>query len=266
MQLPEVLWQSGENYRPAEEAGRWCWSRKVGTLAEWQAADVGCGNLGAVVVDFDGTVIQPDGSQVLLSGFAPELWESIRRRHRAGKIGMRQFLIEGAEGLPCDRERLTRYVLDNTSLARGFREFLEYCRSVGLEVVLCTDGFGFYVEDVLKWYGLPRLEVFRNQTTFDQSVRLEFPHAHPTCRLCGTCKRQVVEGLRRRAGPVAFVGDGRNDVYGAAASDVVFGKGALSEVARGLGIKVIEWTDFLDVVQHLQRGVQLRRWGNACPV
>lgn len=63
------------------------------------------------------------------------------------------------------------------------------------------------------------------------------------------CKRFVIENLRKRVGSIAFVGDGLNDVYAASVADVAFAKGMLVKEADMLGIDVIEWGDFLDVIK-----------------
>ena len=54
------------------------------------------------------------------------------------------------------------------------------------------------------------------------ALLLRHPNGHPECLGCGTCKMLAAQRLRERHGPVAFVGEGQSDRYGALYSDIVF--------------------------------------------
>jgi 2-hydroxy-3-keto-5-methylthiopentenyl-1-phosphate phosphatase len=53
--------------------------------------------------------------------------------------------------------------------------------------------------------------------------------------------------LRERHGPVAFVGDGTSDRYGALYSDLVFAKPRLATICLGDGVPFLPWQTFSDV-------------------
>jgi 2-hydroxy-3-keto-5-methylthiopentenyl-1-phosphate phosphatase len=58
----------------------------------------------------------------------------------------------------------------------------------------------------------------------------------------------VVLGLRERTGgPVAFVGEGHSDRYGALYADVVFAAKHLVEVCEADAVPYLPWSDFDDV-------------------
>jgi 2-hydroxy-3-keto-5-methylthiopentenyl-1-phosphate phosphatase len=57
----------------------------------------------------------------------------------------------------------------------------------------------------------------------------------------------------REYGPVAYVGEGSSDRYGAIYSDVVFAKDALVDIARRDGVPFLEWQTFDDVRRQLER-------------
>src|SRR2546430_505055 len=73
-----------------------------------------------------------------------------------------------------------------------------------------------------------------------------FGNAHPECVGCGTCKMQIVQRSRAN-GPVAFVGEGHTDRYGALFADVVFAKKDLPGICRADGVPFIAWETFDDV-------------------
>ena len=67
---------------------------------------------------------------------------------------------------------------------------------------------------------------------------MAFPNGHPECIWCGTCKMQAVLRYRER-GPVAFVGEGQTDRYGALYADVTFAKQALVAFCRADGVPFV---------------------------
>jgi 2-hydroxy-3-keto-5-methylthiopentenyl-1-phosphate phosphatase len=90
--------------------------------------------------------------------------------------------------------------------------------------------------------------ILANQFAMDGGVpRLSFPNAHPECVGCGTCKMLAVQGCRRRFGPVAFVGEGHSDRYGALYADTVFAKKHLVDICRADGVAFLPWVTFDDV-------------------
>ena len=73
---------------------------------------------------------------------------------------------------------------------------------------------------------------------------MAFPNGHPECDWCGTCKMLAVQ---RAAAPVAFVGEGHSDRYGALYADIVFAKDALVAICRDDGVPFVPYEDFDDV-------------------
>ena len=118
----------------------------------------------------------------------------------------------------------------------------------GLPLTIVSDGFGLHVRPMLATAGLAHLPVITN--TWDRGS-LVFGAAHPTCIGCGTCKKQAVEQARETHGPVAFVGDGVSDRFGALYADVTFAKDDLAEHCRRGSIPFFPFHDFEDV----QRGL-----------
>ena len=82
-------------------------------------------------------------------------------------------------------------------------------------------------------------------------ARMSFPHGHPDCMNCGTCKMNVVLGA---PGPVAFIGEGASDRYAANYADVVFAKDALVALCDRDGVTWTAWDDFDDVWERLTDG------------
>jgi 2-hydroxy-3-keto-5-methylthiopentenyl-1-phosphate phosphatase len=140
------------------------------------------------------------------------------------------------------------FALSNFTIEPTFRPFVAWAREVGMDVTVASDGFGFYVDPMLRKAGVEGVIVLTNRFAMDGgTARIEFPHAHSECVGCGTCKMRAVERHRERFGPVAFVGEGHSDRYGALYSDVVFAKKHLVDICRTDGVAFLPWETFDDV-------------------
>jgi 2-hydroxy-3-keto-5-methylthiopentenyl-1-phosphate phosphatase len=140
------------------------------------------------------------------------------------------------------------YALEHARLAPTFGPFVAWADANGLPITLASDGFAIYIRPLLERAGLRRLEVITNDLVFeDGRARLEHPNGHPVCVGCGTCKMLAAQRLRDEHGPIAFVGEGQSDRYGALYSDVVFAKDALVQICEQDGVPFLPWDTFDDV-------------------
>ena len=91
---------------------------------------------------------------------------------------------------------------------------------------MVSDGFGFYVEDTIRPFGLDALTNAVDFTTRE----LLFPNEDRCCpsTSCGTCKQAPIKDAHRpRADRPMLIGDGASDRKAALLADVVFAKDAL---------------------------------------
>ena len=200
------------------------------------------------VIDFDGTVCPTDVSEGLLQEFGDPTWAAIDEEFQRGEIGSRECLIRQGALLPTGRRSdLLRHATAAYPLQPSFAPFVRWAGRRGIEVVVASDGFGFYIPTMLEAAGVTGVRVVANRSDLDPPrPAFSFPNAHPSCVTCGVCKMLVVEQARTR-GPVAFVGEGHTDRYGALYADVVFAKDALVELCRADRIPALRWQTFDDV-------------------
>jgi len=202
----------------------------------------------AVVIDFDGTICPQDVSEEILQAFALPEWWDIDLEFQRGEIGSRECLIRQAALLSGGQEEMLHYAIEHFPLEPSFAPFVAWARERGIEPAVASDGMGFYVEPMLRAGGVPGLPVLTNAAGPDGPANgFTFPSGHPVCVGCGTCKMRIVQGYRERVGPVAFVGEGHTDRYGALYSDVVFAKKHLPEICRADGVPFLPWETFDDV-------------------
>jgi 2-hydroxy-3-keto-5-methylthiopentenyl-1-phosphate phosphatase len=67
----------------------------------------------------------------------------------------------------------------------------------------------------------------------------------------------AAQRLGQRHGPVAFVGEGQSDRYGALYSDIVFAKDALVAICEQDGVSYRPWDTFDDVRDALEAADEL---------
>ena len=200
--------------------------------------------VGAVLVDFDGTACSQDVSEALLVAFGDPGWRALDEAVARGEIGLRECVDRQASMLRGSRGEMLAFALDRFALDPSFSRFVDWARESGLGMAVVSDGFGFHVRPMLEAAGLGSIEVLANE--FDDGL-VRHPNGHPVCIGCGTCKMLAALRLKERHGPVAFVGDGQSDRYGALYSDVVFAKRTLARICTRDGVPFLPWKTFDDV-------------------
>lgn len=202
----------------------------------------------AVLIDFDGTIARADVSDEVMRRHAPlASWAPLEAQYLRGEIGSRTLLERQARVLHGDTAPIAD-IGDDQALDPHFIPFVSFLRERSATIEVVSDGFGFFVKPSLERHGLGDLPVFTARTTFaGDRVEIQFPDGHPTCRVCGTCKRERIL-LHQRAGRfVVFIGDGFSDLYAAAHADLVFAKDHLAEICLDRGWPFRSWDTFADI-------------------
>jgi 2,3-diketo-5-methylthio-1-phosphopentane phosphatase len=210
--------------------------------------------VGAVVVDFDGTVVDRDVSEEILAAFATPGWWDVDLEFQRGEIGSRECLTRQASMLRGSASDMLAFALERHHVDATFPPFVRWARARGMTVAVASDGLGFYIEPMLRAAGVGDVVIHANTFSIDfrSGVVLSFPEEHPKCRTCGVCKMSIVERYRAAHGLVAFVGEGHTDRYGAIYADVVFAKKHLTAICESGRVPYVEWASFDDVSKTLE--------------
>jgi len=212
----------------------------------------------ALLVAFDGTACLQDVSELLLDAFGERGWERFDDAVDAGEMGLREAGDHQVAMLRGSLEEMLAFALERAELAPTFASFVEWAEARSLPLVVASDGFAFYIRPILERAGLGHLEVVTNELVeADERWTLHHPNGHPECIGCGTCKMLAAQRLREQHGPVAFVGEGQSDRYGALYSDIVFAKDALVAICEEDGVPYRTWETFDDVRDALEAAVDL---------
>jgi 2-hydroxy-3-keto-5-methylthiopentenyl-1-phosphate phosphatase len=208
--------------------------------------------VGALLVDFDGTACLQDVSELLLDRFGEPGWERFDDAVDRDEMGLREAAEHQAAMLRGTPDEMLSFALGEGELDPTFPAFVAWAEERAIPITLASDGFGFYVRPLLQAAGFGRLPVVTNELSHHDGLELRHPNGHPECIGCGTCKMLAAIGLRERHGPVAFVGEGQSDRYGALYSDVVFAKDALVRICEQDAVPFHLWETFDDVRDALE--------------
>ena len=201
----------------------------------------------AFLVDYDGTIALTDVSDTVMAEHVTGFWEALATDYDAGLTGSRRLMEREMAMLRAEPADLLA-----TAAAQphdeGFVDLARRAREARIPVEIVSDGFGFFIEPALVALGVGGLPVVTASTTFEgDRATIEFPNGHPSCFVCGTCKRERVLAHQAAGRAVVFVGNGESDRYAAGYADVVFAKDALVRICLESGWPFRRWTTFSEI-------------------
>jgi 2-hydroxy-3-keto-5-methylthiopentenyl-1-phosphate phosphatase len=201
----------------------------------------------AILVDYDGTIAQTDVSDTVMAEFVTGEWEAEAAAYDAGLMGSRRLMTLELAMVDADPADLLATAAQQPH-DPGFVPFVRRAQAAGIPVEVVSDGFGFFIEPALRALGVGELPVITARTTFEgRRASIEYPNGHPTCFVCGTCKRQRVMEHQAAGRAVMFIGDGESDRYAAGYSDIVFAKRSLVRICVEAGWPFERWTEFSEI-------------------
>ena len=202
----------------------------------------------AILVDYDGTIAQTDVSDKLMEPYVTPEWDDLGRRYDDGLIGSR-WLMEWEVGLIRANPDELAAIAAAQPHDPGFAPFARRAGAAGIPVEVVSDGFGFFISPALERLGVGDIPVVTARTTFGPDGRpsMAFPNGHPTCFVCGTCKRNRVLAHQAAGRAVIFIGNGASDRYAAGYADLVWATDALVELCRTNGWPHRPWTAFAEI-------------------
>jgi 2-hydroxy-3-keto-5-methylthiopentenyl-1-phosphate phosphatase len=168
----------------------------------------------AIVLDFDGTMVDRDIGDEIADRFGPPLWRELDRRAAAGELSLAELQRRVWPEVRGPREAILGWVDERARFRPGLEPMLERAAAGGRRIVVASGGFDFYIERVLGRLGplRERIEVVANRGVLRQGrVEISFPHAGTGCGRCGVCKGMVLERVAAAGFWTAFCGDGGSD-------------------------------------------------------
>ena len=200
----------------------------------------------SVLVDFDGTACLHDVAEHVMNRFGEPDWAVYDEAWERGEIDTRAAIRTQVAPFAGPADELNAFAVEHCPVDPTLAGFVRWCRDQDVDVAIVSDGLGFYIAPLLAAAGVPDVAIVTNEW---DGGRMAFPNGHPLCTWCGTCKMQAVQAA---PGPVAFIGEGSSDRYGALYADLVFAKDALVDHCQRDGVAFVAWKDFDDVRRVLE--------------
>jgi 2,3-diketo-5-methylthio-1-phosphopentane phosphatase len=212
--------------------------------------------LRAFLCDFDGTISPSDVGASLVRRFTTRLsvLPPLLQRWRQGEIGSREVTEAECSTLAVSEAEALGFARA-FALDPYFPAFVQESGRCGDEVMVVSDGFDFYIHELLARHGLEALPRAANRARFEgERLVPEFPFAGTGCGRCGNCKAQHVESFRARGYHTVMVGDGLSDRCAARVADTVLARGELLAWCREEGIAAHPFESFVEVAD-IARGL-----------
>jgi 2-hydroxy-3-keto-5-methylthiopentenyl-1-phosphate phosphatase len=204
-----------------------------------------------VLIDFDGTITNHDiGDQVVIK-FAEPGWKEALDKLRSGEMNVKELWAYEMTLLREDREEASvEFSLNAAEIREGFADLVDYCKSNGIPVEVCSSGMGFYVDAILEKHGFGDLPRARPEVGYDENGHgvMVVPEGLRDCGTTVMCKCEQVWKWRRKGYRVMFVGDGVSDECAVTQADVVLATSRLRKVCEEKGIPHTPFDTFHEVL------------------
>ncbi len=211
-----------------------------------------------IFCDFDGTISVKDVGAEFFNGLVAGDHRKILDDWFNGRISSLECLTKECELVRVTREDADR-LIDKQEVEPSFLEFHKEIRSVGIELIVLSDGFDYYIERVLRNYGIEDVTYYANKLIFYDTnrVRPEFPYYDSTCSFFANCKGLQLQKLNTDNKVSVYIGDGYSDKCAVPYADIIFAKGEFYEYcqkesnSRPNGV-CNRFNDFFDILNVLK--------------
>jgi len=202
-----------------------------------------------IYCDFDETITVRDVGSQILSQFGTPVAFEIWKDFDAGSKGAAECLSIACSSVSGFTTNDLERIADAQTLRPGFVEFAEFCRSLGIELRIASDGCSCYIRTILEKQGLSDIPFWTNtvEVQDDGTLSQDFTHQREGCDRCASCKCSLLLTTSDDSDTIVYVGDGYSDWCPAMMADVVFACRDLKRECGELGIPHHPFEDFLEV-------------------
>ena len=210
-----------------------------------------------VICDFDGTITKRDSLDLFLDTYAKDDWRKYEKLWFENKIGSRECIRLQFDMLDSlDAKELDRF-LRSVEIDDYFAEFYTKAKAQNIKVVIVSDGFDLFIDNILKNNGIEDLDVYTNHLEFvDGKFVMQFPNISKDCKKhSGTCKCKIVNDLKSEYNTTFYVGDGISDFCVCDKTDYLFAKRRLSVYCEQNNISFVPYNTFNEVLNYDKLGL-----------
>lgn len=203
-----------------------------------------------MLVDFDGTITDVDGFDVLVRAVAgDEVWEAIDGALIAGDITLREALERQAAAVRLSRAETLAFMEAHARVDPTFAGFVAAVRAHGGTLRVVSSGIATVIHAALERAGV-EVDVLANDVDFAATGwTMSFVDASAN----GHDKAAHVRAARARGARTVYIGDGVSDFEAALEADERFAKGgrALEAYCRARGVPCESFDSFTQIENRL---------------
>lgn len=207
-----------------------------------------------VACDFDGTITERDTLEIVVHRYAPDVWDTIEPRLRAGEVDLYDAMAEEFCHVRAREAEVVALVLEQAGIRAGFTEFVRWLDEGGHELLVVSAGFRSLIDPVLAAAGLSHLHVHAGDALFTlEGTALSFaPSTMPCAAECAHCKSETIAAHGPFEGPLVYIGDGYSDRCAAQIADIIFARRELGLYLEREGVAYHPFEDFFEVRRVLE--------------
>lgn len=202
--------------------------------------------------DFDGTITKVDTCNAMTQAFAGPGWEKSLIKWQNGELSTIDCSREIFANFPVTEKELVQFLL-TIPVDETFHEFVHYVESRQESLYILSDGYDLNIRIILKKLGLSYLKAYSNcLIRAKEGWDISSPFYDNKCGKCGTCKRNLIQSLKKAQVQIIYIGDGYSDTCACQEADLIFAKDYLLEFCQKKELNVHPFKTFRDIITWLQ--------------
>lgn len=202
-----------------------------------------------IYCDFDGTITTTDTVNAFFEQYADASWIESEKLWVEGKITSRENAIIQVGLLNEVSPDKLQHFIDNVELSDGFLDFLDLINSKGIEFVILSDGFDYFIEKVLEKNNIKNVKFFANRLVYkNNKFSIEFPYKNDSCKIgAGMCKCAKI-----KEDSYWYIGDGTSDLCVAKGAKKLFATKTLHRHCVTNNLKHLYFETFRDIIKFVE--------------
>ncbi len=205
-----------------------------------------------VICDFDGTITKKDSINDFLNRFADRKWLDIEDEWVAGRVSTLDAMRLQFGLIKNMTDKKLSDFFDSVEIDDYFKAFYDFAKEKDIKIVIVSDGFEYFIREVLKRHNIDGIEIYSNKFEFKNGEFLmNFPNYNDDCiRKAGTCKCSFIKKFKQIYKNVYYIGDGASDFCPADKVDFLFAKNKLLQYCQKYNIPHIQYEDFKGIINN----------------
>jgi 2-hydroxy-3-keto-5-methylthiopentenyl-1-phosphate phosphatase len=205
-------------------------------------------------VDFDGTITLEDVGEAIFRKFGEdEQVKKIIEDLLSDKISSRKCWDDLCKSVNVINKSELDEFIDSLDIDPTFIPFVKFCNEKGIEMVVLSDGFDYYIERLFNKTGLSGLKYYSNKLFVDDKgiLKTEYPYFDNNSPTSANCKKNHIINHSSDDDYTVYIGDGNSDKEAAQYCDFIFAKDGLSRFCSMEKISFYPFRDFAEVQNKL---------------